>query len=529
MIEPNTSLVVVKLMVVTNNRYSPRFNFVAKVQSLLDISTAALRHQATIETPWSEWGPETVRVVPNSTPDEDPNLGYLTSSSCGAKLCFHWRNDLEIFDFNCSPFTKLIQHPRTEEGLGPRIPDVLHQDIDICGPFAEPIGSSRVPFSSAYRRKIMTNKPYFDEVFIDESRVVGFIAPDRAMKHTFFDIVVDQFRRVPPVVYDGLSGKHVVVIGANIGIGFEAAKHFARMKPAKLILACRSQQRGEEALKQLKEETRCEVAELWLVDLANFSSVKAFANLYEKEGGRLDLLIANAAFLPIGNTPQMTAEGWELAFQTNVLSQSLLSLLLLPRMLETAHENATLPRLVVVSSDTHYFSTMGTQRDLLGSEKPLNVFGSQAFCTPSIMSSRYFDTKLLNVLFTRALADRLRDEPLIVDTVNPGYCYSGLRRGLSGVRGVLNWIMDLVLARSTEKGARQLVWAAVGAKGHEDRLRGAYINLAAVAEPSDYAVSKKGCGDQNKLWDNLIDILAGIDPRVQDVVQKHLISVNAGL
>lgn len=52
----------------------------------------------------------------------------------------------------------------------------------------------------------------------------------------------------PSVTHVDLSGKTVIVLGANVGLGFEAAKHFARMNPGKLILACRSQEKGEAAL-----------------------------------------------------------------------------------------------------------------------------------------------------------------------------------------------------------------------------------------------------------------------------------------
>ena len=45
-----------------------------------------------------------------------------------------------------------------------------------------------------------------------------------------------------------LTGKTVVVIGANVGLGFEAAKHFAAMNPKRLVLGCRSQEKGQAAL-----------------------------------------------------------------------------------------------------------------------------------------------------------------------------------------------------------------------------------------------------------------------------------------
>jgi len=45
----------------------------------------------------------------------------------------------------------------------------------------------------------------------------------------------DQRQVIPPVVKADLSGKTVVVVGANVDLGFEAAKHFATMNPERLI------------------------------------------------------------------------------------------------------------------------------------------------------------------------------------------------------------------------------------------------------------------------------------------------------
>ncbi len=58
----------------------------------------------------------------------------------------------------------------------------------------------------------------------------------------------DQYTKVPPVVKVDLSGKTVIVVGANTGIGYEAAKHFALMNPGRLIMACRSKERGQAAV-----------------------------------------------------------------------------------------------------------------------------------------------------------------------------------------------------------------------------------------------------------------------------------------
>ena len=68
------------------------------------------------------------------------------------------------------------------------------------------------------------------------------------MQLSIFHFLREQLTTVPPVEYEDLSGKTVVVIGANVGLGFESAKHFAKMNPDRIILGCRSKERGEAAV-----------------------------------------------------------------------------------------------------------------------------------------------------------------------------------------------------------------------------------------------------------------------------------------
>ena len=109
---------------------------------------------------------------------------------------------------------------------------------------------------------------------------------------------------------------------------------------------------------------------------------------------------------------------------------------------------------------------------------------------------------MLNVFFARELSERLRDKPLIVNTVDPGFCHSELARNMTGIGAWTMWLRKLLLARTTEQGSRQLVWACISGKDNVDQLRGAYISSMAIREPSDTVVSEEGKRAQDKLWVN---------------------------
>ena len=51
-----------------------------------------------------------------------------------------------------------------------------------------------------------------------------------------------------PALQADLTGRTVLVVGSNVGIGFEAVKHFARMNPKRLIVTCRSEEKGVQTI-----------------------------------------------------------------------------------------------------------------------------------------------------------------------------------------------------------------------------------------------------------------------------------------
>jgi len=335
----------------------------------------------------------------------------------------------------------------------------------------------------------------------------------------FLQHIQNQWWKVAPVEHVDLTGKTVVVIGANVGLGFEAAKHFASMNPERLVLGCRSQEKGQAAVQAI-QATGFKNAELGLVDLAQFASVSAFADTFVRGGAQIDILVYNAGVALSHYSP--TKDGWEESIQVNHLSAVLLTILLFPCLLKAVSSGTSPnPRVVIVSSDVHYWTQFSETE--VGSDNILQKLSDKDYCTSRVMRSRYFISKLLNVFFVRELTKRLpANSPVIVTAVNPGYCKSQLGRHFPFALRIFTVIGEALLARTTEEGSRQLVWAAVGGAGREFELRGGYVSMANLEEVSDYALSDEGAVVQTRLWDESVEILSRVDPKFESTLPQIL-------
>ena len=123
------------------------------------------------------------------------------------------------------------------------------------------------------------------------------------------------FRTLPHTVLD-LTGRTLIVTGSNVGLGFESAKAFYQMNPARLILAVRSLDKGEAAKKLIVEDTSTmdgskPQVDVWQLDMADFASVKTFAQRCYDELDRIDIFLANAGLQ--NREWVVTKDGWEVA------------------------------------------------------------------------------------------------------------------------------------------------------------------------------------------------------------------------
>uniref|UniRef100_A0A8C4V5D5 Retinol dehydrogenase 12 n=1 Tax=Falco tinnunculus TaxID=100819 RepID=A0A8C4V5D5_FALTI len=170
------------------------------------------------------------------------------------------------------------------------------------------------------------------------------------------------------------------------GIGKYVALDLAR-RNARTILACRSQERGQVAVEEIRAATGNPAVLLRLLDTSSLASVRTFAQAVLREEKRLDVLVNNAG---VTGMCQGQAPGLEQTFATNYLGPFLLTNLLLDLLKASAPA-----RIVNVSSFRHSAGTADS-RCLTGQER-LSGF-----------DATYNSTKLMNILFTAELAQRLQ-------------------------------------------------------------------------------------------------------------------------
>ena len=180
-----------------------------------------------------------------------------------------------------------------------------------------------------------------------------------------------------------ITGKTVIVTGGNSGLGFESVKAFA-LNGARVILACRSIKKGEEAKKQILEILPTADIIVMELDLADLKSIRNFASLYKQKYPHLDVLLNNAGIMmvPYG----LTKDGFENQMGTNYLGHFALTGLLLGVL-----KNTPASRVVNVTSMAHSSGEMDFNNLLYENGKdysPLKAYGR---------------SKLSNLLFTYEL------------------------------------------------------------------------------------------------------------------------------
>jgi NAD(P)-dependent dehydrogenase (short-subunit alcohol dehydrogenase family) len=231
------------------------------------------------------------------------------------------------------------------------------------------------------------------------------------------------------------EARTAVVTGATSGLGRVTAERLAALG-ARVILVGRNQDKLESAVAEITAATGSDSLAYEVADLSLKADVRDLANRLLERENTIHILVNNAAVLP--SNRELTSEGLETAFATDLLSPFLLTELLLPQMRSSAPA-----RVINVLSGGMYLT--GVDVDDLENTKG-RYDGSRA----------YARAKRGLMILTEHWASRLEDAGVTVNAMHPGWADTpGVRESLPGFHKLTRSVL-----RTPEQGADTIVWLA---------------------------------------------------------------------
>lgn len=235
------------------------------------------------------------------------------------------------------------------------------------------------------------------------------------------------------------EGKSILITGANTGIGRAAATEFAKCG-ARVILACRDDQKAKDTAYYIRERTNKGMLVLKHLDLSSQSSVRKFAKDILETEGRLDVLVNNAGVL--GLPYSLTEDGIETTFAVNHLSHFLLTHLLLDLMKKNQHG-----RIITVTSMLYKKGVIDF-KDMMEDHH----------------TSSYSQSKLSNIMCANVLSNKLLGTGITVNSVSPGMVKTDLARHKIGDSLIKNFLYETVgwlFLKSPVQGCKAIVSCAL--------------------------------------------------------------------
>jgi len=281
---------------------------------------------------------------------------------------------------------------------------------------------------------------------------------------------------------DSMSYSHamktVLITGATSGIGKATAIALAK-KGFQIIFIARDLHKAEALKQEIRYVAPNDHIDFLIADFSSLSQVRKFAEAFREKFQKLDVLINNAGVcLP---KRMITEDGFEETFQVNHLSHFLLTNLLLDTL-----KNAPEARIINVSSSLYKSGTFDVSN--LQSEQGFTPYGA------------YSNTKLLNILFTLELAERLDGTGVTVNTLHPGVVRTNFGDELTGYRKSLSTLMQPFFL-SPENGAETSVYLATS--DEVKSTTGKYFEKYRVIELENEFITP---ANQKILWNKSIEL-----------------------
>jgi len=278
-----------------------------------------------------------------------------------------------------------------------------------------------------------------------------------------------------------LSGKTMLVTGANSGIGFETSLALAK-KGAHVIMACRDQTKADDAKERLISLVPAAHITLVTLDLADLDSVRKCAEAVIKTHDTLDVLINNAGVMATPNSK--TKQGFEMQIGTNYLGHYALTGLLLPFLQATPGS-----RIVSLSSLGANYGKFDFD-DIMSERKKYKTYDA------------YSQAKLANLVFALELARKLeasRSETISI-AVHPGGSPTNLQR-TSGF--LMAKVITPLLSQSADKAALPSLLAATDPAAKNGSYWGpsGFVKLRGLPKPAAIPKQAKDLSAASRLWE----------------------------
>mmetsp|Transcript_7959 Transcript_7959/g.13793 ORF Transcript_7959/g.13793 Transcript_7959/m.13793 type:complete len:306 (+) Transcript_7959:318-1235(+) len=220
-----------------------------------------------------------------------------------------------------------------------------------------------------------------------------------------------------------MANKICIVTGANAGLGRIIATELATMQ-ARVIMACRSEDRTLPVIQEIKEFTGNQNVEFWPLDLASLGSMRNFAKLVGEIP--VDVLVSNAGVMQ--GKRELTEDGFEATWQVNTLAPFLLARLLLPSLSKASAASGS-ARLVYVGSMLDKKGDLSDLDTVLDPKKRFDASKDEKFSSFGTYGTSKLAATLLHVeLARRAKADEATHPGVCINVVSPGMVNTELNR-----------------------------------------------------------------------------------------------------
>jgi retinol dehydrogenase-13 len=278
-----------------------------------------------------------------------------------------------------------------------------------------------------------------------------------------------------------MDGDVIIITGSSSGIGKVTAMELLE-KGAKVIFACRNEQKTMGIINLIKNEKVRENAHFVKLDLTSFSSIENFIEYIDNNFKKIDILINNAGVM--FNYCELTETNIELTLQTNNVGPLVLTQLLLPYMSKYS-------KIINIASKKY----REVQFDQIRFSNDLDFTQLRRRYK---WKYQYILSKLGNIFYTQKLKDYLIKNEMDIKTVclHPGAVFTDIFYHFKGgiARIIIGFLTPFFWYFFKNK------WA-----GSQTILHLCYINYELLNNGGYYRDCKESQLEQDKINDTKID------------------------